>query len=515
MTSALEHYRTVKAAWTEGRLENVLQRQKELSLLHTNIKKSYSDLIGAISQDLQISDASAADELQLALDSITTLYDSLDFPSTLAKEKLVGKGASSLDNLVSLGITLIDPSPYSPFASILAPLSATVAAGGAAIVLASSKTPSLNNELRSLITKSLDFEAFAITDDDSATTRHQLGSQHFGVAVLQNLSERDALFTSLYKVNPLIKLLSPPSGTPASFVDRSAQNLEAVSSYLIHAGPKAPRRNRLRIPRVVFVDEIHVEQLDKLIHADPSANAPLSFGRDQDKAQAFDKLLHSKFPSSMGKLSTKGGGLPAVITLADSNEIVADDMEEVVELLEDSTNGLLLVSTRSLDHGIDIFNKINTNKPSQAVYIFASSKASSYVALFTNTLQVFINTIPQWSLGNLVHKVTVKYQGLTALLFTAAIAPSTPSVADRLLYRREDFSVNKPILQESLKPSQALAAGAKSVWPFLSQTLQLGKIKQHKGGRLSYFERGLIVGLALSLFAISGTGFGIRRMLIS
>jgi hypothetical protein len=50
MTSALEQYRIVNAAWTEGRLENVLQRQKELALLHANIRKSSSDLIRAISQ---------------------------------------------------------------------------------------------------------------------------------------------------------------------------------------------------------------------------------------------------------------------------------------------------------------------------------------------------------------------------------------------------------------------------------------------------------------------------------
>lgn len=155
----------------------------------------------------------------------------------------------------------------------------------------------------------------------------------------------------------------------------------------------------------------------------------------------------------------------------------------------------------------------NTNKLSQSVYIFASPKASSYVALFTNTLQVFINTIPRWSLGNPLNPSTVQSCRLIALLRTAVIAPSTPYVADRLLYRREDFSVNKPILQESLKPAQVLAASAKSVWPFLSQTLHLAKIKQPKGGRLSYFERGLIVGLALSLFAITGTGFGIRRVL--
>lgn len=48
MASALEQYRTVSAAWAEGRLENVLQRQKELALLHSNIKSSSTNLIKAI-----------------------------------------------------------------------------------------------------------------------------------------------------------------------------------------------------------------------------------------------------------------------------------------------------------------------------------------------------------------------------------------------------------------------------------------------------------------------------------
>lgn len=71
--------------------------------------------------------------------------------------------------------------------------------------------------------------------------------------------------------------------------------------------------------------------------------------------------------------------------------------------------------------------------------------------------------------------------------------------------------MNKPILQEPLRPVRELATRAKALWPFMSQTLRLGKIKQPKGGRLSYFERGLIVGLALTLVAISGTSMGIHR----
>ncbi|CAI6014002.1 unnamed protein product [Clonostachys chloroleuca] len=444
MASVLDRYRIVNAAWTEGRLENVLQRQKELALLHANIKKFSSDLIKAICHDVQISNVSAADELELTLELIRQLYDSLDFPGALSKEKLVRNGGSRLDNLVPLGPVLIDASPYSPFASVLAPLAAAVAAGSAAIVLVPSQTSKVNIELRTLIAKSLDFEAFAITEDDSTGTRQQLGSKYFGAAALQNLAERDSLSASLYKANPQIRILSPPSGVPAAFVDRSAQDLEAVSSHLLQVGPNAPRANPLRIPRLVFVDEIHIDQLEKSIYAGSGANQQLSFPNDKNKSRAFVEFVQSTLPS-IRQISRADGHLPAVITLHDSNEIVFENVHKAVEVLAESTNGLLLVSTRSLDHGIDILNKINANNPSQAVYVFAAPKASSYVALFTNTLQVFINSIPRWSL--------------------ATVAPFTSNATDRLPYRREDFSVNKPITQEPLKPVQALTTSANAGTP--------------------------------------------------
>ncbi|KAG5816064.1 hypothetical protein H9Q74_004906 [Fusarium xylarioides] len=402
MASALDQYRTVSAAWSEGRLENVLQRQKELALLHANIKGSSTDLIKAICHDLRTSKASAADELQLALDSIKHLYDDLDFSSTLAKEKQVKNGASSSSNLIALGPVLIDPSPYSPFLSVIAPLAAAVAAGSSAIVLATSASGNLNTELRTLINKSLDVEAFVITESDSADIRRELSKQHFGAATLQNLSLRDDLFTSLFKTNPLIRVHSPPSGISAAFVDRSVQDLESVASHLVASSSRTPRYNPLRTPHLVFVDEIHIVQLYKLIGTNYGADTSLSFSNGKDDAQAFDKLLKSIFPTSKRNLPKHvPGHLPAIIALDNSDAIIADHVQKAAELLADSDNGLLLVPIRSLDHGIDILGKINANNPSQATYIFASSEASSYVAMFTNTLQVFINTIPQWSLGKI------------------------------------------------------------------------------------------------------------------
>lgn len=50
MSSESDVYATASAAWTEGRLENVLQRQKELAALHGSIKKSSSSLIRALNE---------------------------------------------------------------------------------------------------------------------------------------------------------------------------------------------------------------------------------------------------------------------------------------------------------------------------------------------------------------------------------------------------------------------------------------------------------------------------------
>ncbi|KAH7253350.1 hypothetical protein MRS44_015497 [Fusarium solani] len=493
MASALDLYRTVSAAWTEGRLENVLQRQKELASLHSNVKKSSASLIRALTQDLQTTDKSAAEELQLTLDTIKTLYDSLDFPKSISQEVSVKRGASATDNLVALGPTLIDPSPYSPVASTLAPLAAAVAAGSAAVVLANRSAPVVTVELQRLVKESLDIEAIAVMNDDSADTRHQLGTKFFGVAVLQNLPERANMLRQLYQKNPLIKILSPPSGVSAAFVDRSVQDLEAVSTHLYHAAIDSPRHNPLRVPRLCFVDETLIAELEGLLsRAGPKANE-LTLTTGQDNVQVLSKALKSKFPSVAKRAATKSSGkLPAVIALSSSDPLTVESISPVADLLTESHNGLLLVPTRSLDHGIDILSKLNDNAPSQATYIFGAAKSSFYVAAFSKTLQVFINTIPQWSL--------------------VAVTPSSSSVSDSLsLYSREDFSVNKPILQEPLRPVRELATRAKALWPFMSQTLRLGKIKQPKGGRLSYFERGLIVGLALTLVAISGTSMGIHR----
>lgn len=47
-------YQAVKAAWVEGRLENVLQRQKELAALHSNIQKHRTTLISGLCKGMNL-----------------------------------------------------------------------------------------------------------------------------------------------------------------------------------------------------------------------------------------------------------------------------------------------------------------------------------------------------------------------------------------------------------------------------------------------------------------------------
>ncbi|KAH6997377.1 hypothetical protein EDB80DRAFT_149348 [Ilyonectria destructans] len=493
MSSESDVYATVSAAWTEGRLENVLQRQKELAALHGSIKKFSSSLIRALNEDLQTTDESAAEELQLALDAVKHVYDGLDFPASLANERSIKQGASSVDNLVPLGPTLIDPAPHAPVASTLIPLAAAVAAGSAVVILAHSSVPAVNDVLRKILRESVDVEAVALTDDDSANIRQELGLKSFGVAVLQNLDERANTTKLLSQTNPLVRILSPPSGVCAVFVDRSVRDLEAAASHLRNSVLASPRYHPLRVPRLCFVDEIIINDLEGiLLSAGSSSIESLQYSDDNEKTQILYKQLKSLFPSLSKKASNiASSSLSSVVALKSSDPITAGSICAVARSIADCHNGILLIPTRSLDHGIDIMNNLNYEMPSQATYVFGESRPSFYVAAFSKTVQVFVNAIPLWAL--------------------VAVAPNSVSVSNRIMYSRDDFSVNKPVIQDSLKSARAIKVDRKSFWPLMSHTLRLGKIKQPKGGSLSYFERGLILGLALSLVAISGVSVGIHR----
>ncbi|KAF4815597.1 hypothetical protein CGCSCA5_v006983 [Colletotrichum siamense] len=404
-------YSAVHAAWTEGRLENVLERQKQLALLHSNVKKSTEQLIAAIVQELQSSEESAAAELELILENIKYHYDVLDFPATLTKEAAVRKSSSNMDNSVPLGPTLIDANPFVPVASTLIPLAAAVAAGSAVLVLALSGLPILNTELRRIISASLDVEAVAITPDDSSDTREQLCAMRFEVAVLQNSSHWNDLRNGLFITNPTIRVHSPATGFPAVFVDRSTGDVEAVAKHLYHAVLCAPRHNPSRVPRLCFVDESKAKDLENyLVRAGPASIRRLEVAKDWQSTPKLCKLLQTVF-SSLANKAISYDTFASVIALESSDSITVDSIGAVAQSMAMSDRGILLIPISSMDHGIDILNKLNKAGPSEIVYAFGDGRAGLYVGSFVKTLQVCINEVPAWSLGKI--KIVLKTIGRT------------------------------------------------------------------------------------------------------
>ncbi|KAK4936725.1 hypothetical protein LTR10_022449 [Elasticomyces elasticus] len=314
--SAAEVYQTVSTAWTERRLENVLERQKQLAALHSNVKAQNEALTSAIEQDLSVTRANAAEEVRVVLDAVKSLYDELDFPATLRQEQMIKKGSSVSQNLVEIGPSLIEPTASCPLASSLVPLAASVAAGSATILLLNPTTPTTNTLLQKLVHDSFDYEAIAVAPDSSTETKQHLSSRYFAVAVLQDLQSTRETAESLTSANPTIRILEPSTGLPAVFVDRSTSDLQAVAAHINRSIIKPTRQNTSRVPHLCFVDESIIDKLEALLRTreqGPLSDAP---EKDVDIFQGLQRSLKTLFPATFKQHRSRS--LPALISLSNS-----------------------------------------------------------------------------------------------------------------------------------------------------------------------------------------------------
>ncbi|KAK5059696.1 hypothetical protein LTR84_009579 [Exophiala bonariae] len=478
--SASTVYQRVNTAWMERRLENVLQRQKELANLHTNVKKQSTELVKAIGQDLHTTPAAAAEELRLVLDVIKALYGDLDFPGALCTERSIKAGHSISSNLFALGPTLIVPATHCPFSSTMIPLAAAVAAGSAVVVLLEPSTTSTNNLLQKLILESFDHEAVGVVLNCQPEPLKDLISRHFGVAVLQSSDDKEELKKALLEVNPSIRIHEPATGLPAIFVDRTTKDLENVAAHLHAMVLQSSRSDTSKMPRMCFVDEFLTEELGSLLEkATYTADLQKNTGVGSSGLKEMLKSIKATFPASYEQRAKKSNSPVIQISNTDSS-ITAETVGKATKAISAAGKVLLLIPIRSLDHGIDMFNKVNGTRSAQAIYVFADGKSAFYIGSFTNAQQVFVNDIP--------------------LRASVEVNPSTSGQSYELPYRPEDFSNNKPIIQTALsKPCNA----ATDRISLSSHNLNLGKIKQPKGGRMSFFEQGLILGVAILLTATS------------
>ncbi|KAF7173649.1 hypothetical protein CNMCM5623_005887 [Aspergillus felis] len=500
-------YQTVEAAWVESRLENVLQRQKELAALHSGVKNHRTALIAVLCQDPMVSDASACEEIELSLDAIQKLYESLDFPSTLARERSIQVGRSSSSDLTPLGPTLIQASPSCPLSSVILPLAAAIAAGSCCLVLCT--TVPVSVELDKIIRSSLDQEAVGVLAQ-GAMDADDLAQFHFEVAVLQDPATTTNNFAAtLRRRNPTVRVHAAPTGLPAVFVDRSAADVDAVASWLGGTIAQNPRQHPGRVPRLCFVDEFIIERLaSQILRAFPSLEEAQRPMPDGSIMQDIADLLLRTFPSLQRKSILRNPRkLPALIMLERSDPINDETINQVADQVTTHYSGIILVPITSLDHGIDLWNKVNQGKTAQATYLFSASKEAFYLSQFLNSGHFFVNHIPTRSFGTSVYYILHVLRLFTNAVEIVMVAPTSDQDSYELPFRPGHFSRNKSISQIPLRDPER----ARLPWQSRSGHLNSKKISQPVGGRISYFEQGLIVGLSVAALTASGLVYLLTR----
>ena len=132
-----DSFAELRAAAIDGRTHNIYYRQHQLEALHTALINNATEIKEAIAADYDHSPAEVAVEIHLALSALKQSYETLQPVKAHAEEYLLASGNDAPTSKIPAGIAYIEPCTHTLFFSVVAPLSAAIAAGSCAIVLVS------------------------------------------------------------------------------------------------------------------------------------------------------------------------------------------------------------------------------------------------------------------------------------------------------------------------------------------------------------------------------------------
>ena len=140
-----DSFAELRAAAIDGRTHNIYYRQHQLEALHTGLINHASEIKDAIAADYGHSPAEVAIEIHLALSALKQSYETLQPTKAHAEDYLLASGSDAPTARIPAGIAYIEPCTHTLFFSVIAPLSAAIAAGSCAIVLVSAGSAPLHH----------------------------------------------------------------------------------------------------------------------------------------------------------------------------------------------------------------------------------------------------------------------------------------------------------------------------------------------------------------------------------
>ena len=145
---------SLRAAAIDGRTHNIYYRQHQLEALHQGLLDHASEIKEALVADYDHTPAEIAIEIHLALSALKTSYETLQPSRAHADEYLIASGKDAPANKVPAGIAYIEPCTHTLLYSVVAPLSAAIAAGNCVIVL---------------VRRKKSFQSISITDNPNSS----------------------------------------------------------------------------------------------------------------------------------------------------------------------------------------------------------------------------------------------------------------------------------------------------------------------------------------------------------
>ncbi|PWY96204.1 aldehyde dehydrogenase PutA [Aspergillus sclerotioniger CBS 115572] len=460
------------AAEIDGRCQNIRYRQNQFHRLQSALVQNIDQIKDAIAVDSGHSSEEVRAEICLAIKEIRTHYASLDLKKDLEVEYRVANGRDNTDGKRGVGIVYIVPCSHTMFFSVLAALSAAVAAGNCVVLELMKNTMALPGVLKKILPQALDADTFAISEErpDSAFLKRV----HM---VVQNDSVPFSRNT----------LSSPTSSRTVALVDRTA-NISAAAEALVSARFAFGGRSTYS-PDVVLVQEFAMKEFVEAI----IQRASKYLGGQNGEAR--QTVVNPRRASSGISL------LDAAHKDASARVIVSGSEWGVVEVLDRRKSSLLqrkvsekvlvLHPVTSLDDAIDFSNSLGTLA---ATYAFAAPAAAKYLTQFIDSYSSWVNHVPTDLLIGPAYPINQPTSRETRYSISSLQIPRPQFVTE---------TSNTALVREII--STAVGHSTKSNDAWREALAPLPPIGQAEGKRIGFFEQGIITGGVITLFSLVAT----------
>ncbi|KAF1352585.1 Aldehyde/histidinol dehydrogenase [Delphinella strobiligena] len=477
----------LQAAAIDGRTRNILYRQEQLFRLHKALVQESEAIVNAIASDLTRGEAQV--EYALALKELRERYAELDAEKGLEDEYAIANGKDAAGLRIGAGIVLIKAyTDHTFFFSVVAPLSAAIAAGNCVVVQIDNSLRSLPELLKSILKEVLDADTFDIS-------QQPISDSAFLDRCLQVVQDYDP-----EQVLSQHQIVSSTNIRTAAVVDRAA-DLDKAAKALVNARFAYKGRSPYA-PDVVLVNEfIKKDFLQAVVRHSISVESESVVENGSSEKQ---KTNEHGLKELVQDLQRNGD---VRVIAQEAGRAIVDIRRRSPQILRKVKEPCLIVhAVRSLDDAIDFLN--GDGKECLAAYHWGGAAQCKYLSQFVSARVSFANHIPAEILVGpsfpTNHSVAPSTRYPTSLFSKPAPAFISPSPSS--------MAVGKALLSDAgSKKAAALQALKQEA---VSDLPRAKRPKQMRAG-FGFFEQALVTHVStilLSIVTVVGGGvYFLRR----